>query len=142
MESLTSGQDASGAPSGAAERLVAQIADRIRGRTNVEAAFGSPCTVGDRTIIPVARVFYAFGGGGGGGSGPFDEAGNARGSGSGGGGGAGVRVVPMAVIEVTPERTRVRPIVDVAALATRAFVLAGFVAAVGLIVGRRPGRGR
>jgi uncharacterized spore protein YtfJ len=142
VDTLTSGPGATGAATGPAERLLAQVAERINGRATVEAAFGPPCTVGDRTVIPVARIFYAFGGGGGSGTGPAGAAESplGSGSGSGGGGGAGVRVVPVAVIEVTPERTRVRPIVDVATLATRVFVFAGVVAALGLILRRRPGR--
>jgi uncharacterized spore protein YtfJ len=139
VETLTSEPGANGAAIGPAERLLAQVAERINGRATVEAAFGPPCTVGDRTVIPVARVFYAFGGGGGNGTGPTAAAESRAGSGSGGGGGAGVRVVPVAVVEVTPDRTRVRPIVDVATLATRAFVFAGVVTALGLILGRRPG---
>jgi hypothetical protein len=122
VETASSRPAAGNGASGPAERLLAQVADR--------------------TVIPVARVFYAFGGGGGGGgggSGPAEAATRESGSGS-GGGGAGVRIVPVAVIEVTPDRTRVRPIVDVATLATRAFVFAAFVTALGLILGRRPDR--
>jgi uncharacterized spore protein YtfJ len=136
VETLTRGPGVNGAAAGPAERLLARIAERIDGRTTVEAAFGPTYAVGDRTVIPVARVFYGFGAGGGWSAATDGQAG----PGSGGGGGAGVRVVPVAVIEVTPERTRVRPIVDVATLATRAFAFAGLVAALGLILGRRPNR--
>lgn len=76
------------------------------------AAFGEPCSVGDRTVIPVAEVMcgYGFGMGGGSGSSPGGEAGS--GSGAGGGGGGGARSRPVAVIVVGPDGVQVRPIID------------------------------
>jgi uncharacterized spore protein YtfJ len=129
--------DGDRAPDEWVERLLAQIADRVRASATVEAAFGPPCTVGDRTVIPVARVLYGYGAGGGSG----EPGGGSKGAaGSGGGGGAGVRVVPIAAIEIAPGGTRVLPIVDVATLATRAFVFAAVVALLGLLLGQRPER--
>jgi uncharacterized spore protein YtfJ len=52
---------------------------------------------------------YGFGAG----SGP-----GPRGEGSGGGGGGGVRVKPIGCLEITADRTRFIPIVDVNRLAT------------------------
>jgi len=37
----------------------------LREKANVSAVFGEPVTADDRTVIPVARIAYAFGMGGG-----------------------------------------------------------------------------
>ena len=73
-------------------------------------AYGEPRVVGDRTIIPIGAVGYGFGLGGGGGT-TLDKAGNPA-TGSGGGGGGGVLVQPFALIEITGERIRLRPVLD------------------------------
>lgn len=111
-----------------------QVADRVEGiiekltvAGSVSAAFGEASTVGDRTIIPVARV--STGGGFGFGSGQAEAVQDTAASGgSGAGGGAGAMATPIAAIVVTPEEVRVQPIVDVtkvtlAAIASLAFNL-------------------
>ncbi|MEL4318110.1 hypothetical protein WJX64_03755 [Leifsonia sp. YIM 134122] len=66
--------------------LVAQLADSAKD-FGVQAAYGSPVELGSSTIVPVAIVWYGFGGG------SIDEAtgdskvANLKGVGSGGGGG-------------------------------------------------------
>ena len=86
-----------------------KILDMIRGiegNASVNAAFGEPKTVGDKTIIPVSSVWYGYGFG-------FGEAPKmkeeeaaqeqpAAGAGSGAGGGGGAKVVPIGYLEVTP----------------------------------------
>ncbi len=49
----------------ASDQLVDSLIERIGGRAGVEAAFGTPIERGDTTVIPVARVRWAFGAGGG-----------------------------------------------------------------------------
>ena len=51
-----------------ADQMIASIAERLRSSARVEVAFGESRVVGDRTIIPVARVAYGFGGGAGSGA--------------------------------------------------------------------------
>jgi uncharacterized spore protein YtfJ len=75
----------------------------LRKRANANSCFGKPISTGERTVIPVAEVAYEF------------EMGIESGDVAGGkdaGGGGGMRVRPFAVVEVTPESTRVEPIVD------------------------------
>jgi uncharacterized spore protein YtfJ len=73
------------------------------------SAFGEPQTVGEQTIIPVARVAYGFGLG-------FGQAGpqsdgepgeeaaeEAMAAGEGGGGGGGAMTRPVGALVVTPE---------------------------------------
>ena len=80
-----------------AEELLQNVRSLIE-RMGVKAIYGEPVTVGDRTIIPVARVRYGFGGGFG--KGRKDE------PGEGGGGGGGFFGAPAGYIEITQGGTR------------------------------------
>jgi uncharacterized spore protein YtfJ len=91
--------------------VLRRVIDQLTTNGKADVAFGTPQVVGDRTIIPVARVTYGFGGGSG--------AENAPQVGSGAGGGLAVR--PFAVVEVSQEKVRVVPIVDVQSMMGRVF---------------------
>jgi uncharacterized spore protein YtfJ len=67
------------------------------------AAFGEPQVVGDKTLIPVAKVGYGFGLGFGQGTGEPEEEGKQPSGGEGGGGGGTAASKPLGVIVVTPE---------------------------------------
>ena len=82
------------------------ITERLQSNANVSTVYGEPISAEGKTIIPVARVRYGFGGGGGSrganghlveGEGPQE---------TGGGGGGGVEVTPVGIIEVTAGETR------------------------------------
>ena len=80
----------------------------------VQRVFGAPIQSGPRTILPVARVAWGFGGGSGRGRGPFrpgSEAAEGRPlpEGEGGGGGGGIQIRPLGVYEITAEGTRFIP---------------------------------
>jgi uncharacterized spore protein YtfJ len=99
-----------------------RVIDQFATNGKADVAFGTPHVIGDRTLIPVARVMYGFGGGAG------TDTAQQRGSGAGG----GLAVRPFALIEATPDKVRVVPIVDVQrmigrviAFATVALVVAG-----------------
>jgi uncharacterized spore protein YtfJ len=97
------------------EELVATISERLKAAADVKVVYGEPQVIEGKTIIPVAVVSYGFGAGSGGrGRWGHDE----QGEGGGAGGGGGVSVKPIGCIEVTAERTRFIPIVDVNRLAT------------------------
>lgn len=66
-----------------------------------ETVFGEPVSVGDRTIVPVAKIRYGFGGGSGG---------RERGEQFGGGGGGGLVAKPLGAFEISPSETRFIPI--------------------------------
>ena len=89
------------------EELVANISERLKASADVKVVYGEPQVIEGKTIIPVAVASYGFGAGSGGGP-----------QGQGGGGGGGMRVKPVGVVEITAERTRFIPIVDVNRLAT------------------------
>jgi uncharacterized spore protein YtfJ len=81
-----------------------------------------------RTVIPVAKVAYGFGAGVGRTTEAEEEAaGEATEEGDGGAaGGGGVLAQPFAVVEVTPEGTRVAPVIDEQKVALAAGLLAGW----------------
>jgi uncharacterized spore protein YtfJ len=96
--------------------------DKIVNSAHVKTVFGEPIAAEGKTIIPVARIRYGFGGGMG--SGP-SRSGDER-LGQGGGGGGGVMAVPIGVVEVTAAGTHFIPIHSRKRMA--ALVLAGFIA--------------
>jgi uncharacterized spore protein YtfJ len=89
------------------QHFLESLAERLRSTATVEAVYGQPIHAEGRTVVPVARVAYGFGGGVGEGKdlGPEKPRG-----GSGMGGGGGVRAVPAGVVELTPAGTRFIPL--------------------------------
>ena len=85
------------------QQLLQTFAERVSTSASVRNVYGDPVVVGDRTVIPVAQVGYAFGGGGG-----------ARADSPNGGGGGGGKAYarPSGALEVTPEGTRFIDFVD------------------------------
>jgi len=123
--------------------------DTVSEKVSVDAVFGKPQTYGDRVVIPVAEIAYGFGAGGGIASAPgcacegepeCECEAVAEDDGSqewpvGGGGGAGGKARPVAYIEVTPEGTRVQPIVDEQRIALAGILLGAWaVGWVGLVL--------
>jgi len=47
-------------PALAGERIVSDLMERVKGTARVEAVYGESRQVGEKTIIPVALVTYAF----------------------------------------------------------------------------------
>jgi uncharacterized spore protein YtfJ len=120
------------------QTLLDTIAD-LRDRATANAVFSAPVTVEGRTVIPVAKIGYAFGLAGGhirrseqettdtladGATGEAVAEGRGDTKGSTGLGGVSAR--PMAIIEVTPEGVRVEPIVDEQKLSLVGAMLAGW----------------
>lgn len=106
--------------------MLKSIGDQIQSKASARSVYGEPVSVGDRTVIPVARVRYGFGGGGGGG--------DARNPDHGGGGGGGhVSAAPAGMVEITPAGTRFIPIPDW----RKTLALVAFTLGLGFIAGRR-----
>src|SRR5687768_8040448 len=89
-----------------ADRLLERLAELVSTRAGVEAVFGEPVRQDNRTVIPVARVRWGFGGGGGRADGP------PSGPASGSGGGGGAAADPIGYLEIGPDGTTFRPIRD------------------------------
>lgn len=83
------------------QNILDSFAD-VRKRANANACFGKPMVAEGRMVIPVAEVTYGFtlGTEGGHTAGEEREA------------SGGMRVRPFAIIEVTPDGTRVEPLVN------------------------------
>ncbi|HUF53862.1 MAG TPA: spore germination protein GerW family protein [Dehalococcoidia bacterium] len=97
------------------EGVIGGILERIRATARVELVYGEERKIGDKTIIPIAAVAYTFGGGAGGGTAPDHHGGNGSSEmsvGGGGGGGGMVRVLPVGVLEIEDDQTRVVPVID------------------------------
>ncbi len=82
-------------------------------KAGAQTVFGDVIELNGRKVIPVASVRYAFGIGGG--QGPKREEKSDRPGG--GGGGGGMRIDPVAVIEISEDKLKVQPIVNVTRLA-------------------------
>ena len=98
----------------------------------VKNVYGEPVSQGDRTVIPVARVAYAFGGGGG----VRDSEGTPEGRG--GGGGGRMSASPAGVVEITSTGTRFIPYTDWPQLVS--VVAASLI--IGFVIGARRARYR
>jgi uncharacterized spore protein YtfJ len=96
---------------------------QVHDRASVKTVFGEPFQVNGRTIIPIAKVQYGFGFGVGRSKEKEKEE---EESGEGGGGGAGVSIRPIAVLEITGQETKVKPVVDVTRLALAGMLLAAW----------------
>ena len=97
--------------------------ENTRQAANWQAAFGQPQEIDGRTIIPVARVGYAYGLGFGQGSAPSEEEGEPASTGEGGGSGGGSTTTPLGAIVVTPARVYFEETVDASKIAIAAMVL-------------------
>ncbi len=92
--------------------VLQRIGETLGSTATVKSVFGEPIHVNGKTVVPVAKVAYGFGGGFGIGK---DGGGTAR-HGEGGGGGGGVRAFPAGALEITDSGTRFVPFTDVAQL--------------------------
>jgi len=84
----------------------------MRDKASVNAVYGEPVEVGEKTIIPVADIKYGFGLGYGEGPAKKDEQEEPTGAGEGGGAGGGIAARPVAVLEITDEGVTVKPVID------------------------------
>lgn len=99
----------------AEENIIENLATSLGQNASVKNVFGEPVRVGDKTIIPVAKLAYGFGGGFGQGrkKGKSEvvegENENESPVGKGAGGGGGFNAVAKGIYEITPTSTRFIP---------------------------------
>jgi len=124
-----------------ATNILQQIGESLVSTATVKSVFGEPIQMKGKTVVPVAKVAYGFGGGfGSGHKGGDGKAGpESEGSGEGGGGGGGVRAIPAGVLEITAESTRFVPFPNPPLLLS---AFAAGLAVGAFLVGRRLSRGR
>src|SRR6516165_1345232 len=88
--------------------LLQKMGETLGSTATVKSVFAEPIHVNGKTVVPVAKVAYGFGGGFGSGK---DNAHLDR-QGEGGGGGGGVRAFPAGALEITDSATRFVPFTD------------------------------
>jgi uncharacterized spore protein YtfJ len=88
--------------------LLQKMGDTLGSTATVKSVFGEPIQMNGKTVVPVAKVMYGFGGG----SGTGKNAAHPERQGEGGGGGGGVRAFPAGALEITENRTRFIPFID------------------------------
>jgi uncharacterized spore protein YtfJ len=84
------------------------LVDRIHSSAKAETVFGASREEGGRTILPVARVWYGFGGG-------YSSArkkGEPVAEAPDEGGGGGIRLIPVGVFDLTELGPRFIPVTD------------------------------
>ena len=84
--------------------LLQSLKESVTSQASVKTLYGEPISAHEKTIIPVAKIMFAYGAGAGSGMGENSA------KGEGGGGGGGVRAIPLGVIEVSTGQTRFVPI--------------------------------
>lgn len=113
------------------QELVQSVGE-IPSRVGASACFGDAVERDGHTIIPVARMSFAYGigfGRGSGGDAHGDEFGHKgeTGEGEGGGGGGGGSATPVAMIDITHDDVVVRPIMDPMRTTVSVIMLAAWV---------------
>jgi uncharacterized spore protein YtfJ len=93
--------------------LLHKIGETLGSTAAVKSVFGEPISAHGKTVVPVAKVAYGFGGGFGAGK----HGAQADRQGEGGGGGGGVRAFPAGALEITETGTRFVPFTDLRWLA-------------------------
>ena len=81
--------------------LLQKMGETLGSTATVKTVFGEPIHVNGKTVVPVAKVAYAFGGG----FGQGKNSAHAERQGEGGGGGGGVRAYPAGALEVRHQHT-------------------------------------
>jgi uncharacterized spore protein YtfJ len=101
-----------------AEDVLQKIGQTLGSTANVRAVFGEPVQAAGKTVVPVAKVAYGFGGGFGSGHGRHGAGGERPEGreGEAGGGGGGVRAFPAGALEITESGARFVPFTDTRAL--------------------------
>lgn len=119
---------------GRIQQFFQSLGERLHGSASVKTVYGEPIVVEEKTIIPVARVAYGFGGGLR--SRTKGEGGAQQRDGNEEGGGGGLAASPVGVVEITQEDTRFIPIGEERKLAWA--LIAGLF--LGIFLGRRRSR--
>ncbi len=107
------------------------LTERLHSSADVQKAYGAPISAEGKTIIPVAKIGYGFGGGSGFASKSITE--STHPAGERGRGGGGVRVTPLGVFEVSATGTRFISLTD----KRKSMIAAAAGLALGLILSRR-----
>ena len=123
------------------KELIDSAVQHLRTSASVKTVYGDPVVSDGKTIIPVARVAFGFGGGKGtkksaataGGKAPAADA-------AGEGAGGGMTAKPVGVVEISGQETRFIQFAQTKKLAYAALIGSGIGLGLGLFFGRKAGR--
>ena len=119
--------------------LIESAVEHLRMGASVKTVYGEPVVVDGKTIIPVAKVAYGFGGGTAGHT-PAEGEGDEPTTGkkeTGAGGGGGLAAKPIGVVEVSSTETKFVPFSQPKKFAIAALVGSGIGLLCGVLLGRR-----
>ena len=88
------------------QEMLKEMSEPLQKSASVKNVYGEPITAHGKTLVPVAKVAYGFGGGAGVRQKDGAETGGKE---EGGGGGGGVAAAPVGVLEITETCTRFIP---------------------------------
>ncbi|MCW8194516.1 hypothetical protein F6455_06930 [Proteobacteria bacterium 005FR1] len=101
------------------------LLEHLKSSTGTSKVFGEPICEHGRTIVPVAKLAYGFGGG-------LGESGSTSKS-TGSGAGGGIAMKPVGVIEISEQGTRYVPVSDT----PRLLAAMGLGVIIGMLLKRR-----
>jgi uncharacterized spore protein YtfJ len=105
--------------------LLQKMGETLGSTATVKSVFGEPIHANGKTVVPIAKVAYGFGGG----AGKGNDGADPERQGENGGGGGGMRAFPAGALEITDTHTRFVPFIDPAWLGA-AFTAGAVVASV------------
>jgi len=114
------------------KELIDTAVDHLRSTASVKTVYGEPVVIDGKTVIPVARVAYGFGGGSG-----SKQQGENDAPAEGGGVGGGMSAKPVGVVEVTSAETKFVPFGAKKRLAITAAIASGIGLGLGYLFGRK-----
>lgn len=120
------------------KELIDSAVEHLHASASVKAVYGEPVRMDGKTIIPVAKVAYGFGGGTGtkktavGLEGKTPAAGE-----SGEGAGGGLTAKPIGVLEISGDETKFVPFAQTKKLTIAAAIGSGLGLVLGFLLGRR-----
>lgn len=115
-----------------AKELIGSAVEHLRTSASVKTVYGDPVVVDGKTIIPVARVAYGFGGGVG-----RKEKGDGHQPSEGEGAGGVVSAKPVGLVEISGEETKFVPFGQTKKLALAGLMGSGLGLILGLVLGRK-----
>lgn len=119
------------------KELINSAVQHLRASASVKTVYGEPVSVDGKTVIPVAKVAYGFGGGTGAkkaraeknGKGPAEAE-------MGEGAGGGMAAKPVGIVEISGAETKFVPFGQTKRLAWAAAIGSGIGFVLGLVLGR------
>ncbi len=110
--------------------LIDSAVEHLKASASVKTVYGEPIMIDGKTVIPVAKVAYGFGGGVG--KQPKD-----KGEASGEGAGGGMSAKPVGVVEIDHGQTTFVPIAGNRKIAMAALIASGIGLGLGYFFGHR-----